>query len=107
VYEVMQDSMEYLNDLNESSIPNLGEDSFPPCEFGVHCDLDNKQAEILGLRNEVDRLDKEVRERNAEIYKLREENLKLKARTFGFSYINKSDELMNFFTGVTSVQLFL
>ena len=55
----------------------------------------------------MDRLDKEIRECNAEIYKLREENLKLKTRTFGFSYINKSDELMNFFTGVTSVQLFL
>ena len=33
--------------------------------------------------------------------------MKLKARTLGFSYINKSDELMDFFTGVTSVQLFL
>ena len=107
VYEEMQDSMEYLTELNESSIPNLGEESFLPCEGGVQCVLDNKQAEILGLRNEVDRLDKEVREHNAEMYKLQEETLKLKARTFGFSTINKSDELVNFFTGVASVHLFL
>ena len=71
------------------------------------CDLDSKQAEILGLRIEVDRLGKEGRECNAESHKVREEPLKRKARTLGFSYINESDEHMNFFTGVTSVHLFL
>ncbi len=55
----------------------------------------------------MDKLDKELRERNAEIYKLRDENEKLKAKAFGFNTVRKSDALMNFFTGITSVQVFL
>lgn len=49
----------------------------------------------------------ELRERNAEIYKLRDENKKLKDKAFGFNTVQKSDALMNFFTGITSIQVFM
>eukprot|EP00795_Rhopilema_esculentum_P009902 gene9902-18498_t len=45
---------------------------------------------IARLTTKVSQLEEELRERNAEVYKLREENEKLKKGRFGSSFDNKS-----------------
>ena len=52
-------------------------------------------------------LDSELRERNKELYKLREENNRLKNKVTGFKSIKKSNKLVNFFTGVSTLSVFL
>ena len=49
-------------------------------------------ATIAGLTTKVSQLEEELRERNAEVYKLREENEKLKKGRFGFEKIKKSNK---------------
>ena len=68
----------------------------------VHCNLSEED-----LKKKIVMLDYEVRMRNKEIYKLREENAKSTHRIFGFHRIKKSNGKIKFFTGIPTLAIFL
>ena len=73
----------------------------------TQCDLADTQGEVLFLKEKVSVLDLELKERNKEIYKLREENAKLKERKFSFNSVKESREKLKFFTGIPALPIFL
>ena len=92
-------------------------DIHPPAETASVCvsstSTQGTQYECKGdplqdLRNEVNCLNDELQSRIKEIYNLRQENQRLKnqSKTFGFHSI-KSDDFMNFFTGLPCIAIFL
>lgn len=52
---------------DEHIYSETGEDACVPGEVAIQCDLGNRETEIVSLQNKVDKLDKELIERNAEI----------------------------------------
>ena len=82
----------------------------------MQCDIGTEEEKNLELRlRELEKtntaLDKELRERNLQLYKLREENQKLKEGS-GFSFnsitlASKPESTLNFFTGVPKLAVFL
>ena len=71
----------------------------------VQCNLGDQKGEDLNAK--IIMLDNELRERNKEIYKLKEENARLKDCTFGFNQIRTSNDRIKFFTGIPTLAIFL
>eukprot|EP00795_Rhopilema_esculentum_P010001 gene10001-18627_t len=81
----------------------------PPCNEENQEDDESVLATstIARLTTKASQLEEELRERNAEVYKLREENEKLKKGRFGFEKLKKSNKDLKFFTGLPTVAVFL
>ena len=71
----------------------------------VQCNLGDQKGEDLNAK--IIMLYNELRERNKEIYKLKEENARLKDCTFGFNQIRTSNDRIKFFTGIRTLATFL
>lgn len=80
------------------------------CDKSTQSDIPDREISLLeenmNLKRQVECLDRELRSRNEEVYKLREENAALQNSQFGYDKIKESDSLVNFFTGLATVQFF-
>ena len=77
------------------------------CDAYTQFDPTDTNKEITVLKDKISLLDKELRAKNAELCKLREENRKLKMRKFSFESLKGSKEKLNFYTGIPALSLFL
>eukprot|EP00112_Aurelia_sp_Birch-Aquarium-sp1_P012053 Seg253.27 transcript_id=Seg253.27/GoldUCD/mRNA.D3Y31 product="THAP domain-containing protein 4" protein_id=Seg253.27/GoldUCD/D3Y31 len=97
------EDMHNVNDTPEND--GIEDPSATHREFGTQ--YESGCDEVKLLKERVSQLDKELRERNNEVYRLREEISTLKRSAFGFSSLRKSQELIQFFTGLPTVAVFL
>ena len=73
-------------------------------DVDTQCDFD---SEAQFWKDKASQLNDELIERLKEIYKLREENAKLRQNMFGFNSVKSSTEWLKFYTGIPTVAVFL
>ena len=114
-YEILKSKREKLSSAwkinvleNSSSESSVGEaeEGYQGNDVGVQCEI-SLTDEVAELKNNLINMESELRSRNEEIYKLREENTQLKNRVFGFKAIKSSTDMVHFFTGLGSLSVFL